>query len=104
MDLAALQQADVVVVGTWVDGLILFGQRPGGSGKLSKIPLLAGKPTYGFVTYAVDAGKTLDKLTAVLEDRDGDVRGAMAIRRDQLEVGAVSLAAGIVEAAPAALA
>ncbi|MEI2637841.1 MAG: hypothetical protein V9F03_02400 [Microthrixaceae bacterium] len=104
VDLAALQQADVVVVGTWVDGLILFGQRPGGSGKLSKIPLLAGKPTYGFVTYAVDAGKTLDKLTAVLEDRDGDVRGAMAIRRDQLEVGAVSLAAGIVEAVPAALA
>ena len=36
VDLAALQQSDVVIVGTWVDGLVLFGQRPGGAGKLAK--------------------------------------------------------------------
>ncbi|HNB95815.1 MAG TPA: flavodoxin family protein, partial [Microthrixaceae bacterium] len=38
VDLAALQQSDVVIVGTWVDGLVLFGQRPGGAGKLAKLP------------------------------------------------------------------
>jgi hypothetical protein len=83
VDLAALQQADVLVVGTWVDGLILVGQRPGGRGHLVKLPLLGGKPTYAFVTYAIDPGKTLDKLTAVLTERGADVRGAMTIRRDQ---------------------
>lgn len=101
VDLAALQQSDVVIIGTWVDGLILFGQRPGSSGKLSKIPLLAGKPTFVYVTYAVDAGKTLDKLTALVEGRDGDVRGGMAIRRDQLVDGCIDLAAGVVAAVPA---
>lgn len=100
VDLAALQQADVVIVGTWVDGLILFGQRPGSAGKLARIPLLAGKPTFVFVTYAVDAGKTLDKLTALIESRDGDVRGGMAIRRDQLAEGGAALAAGVVAAVP----
>lgn len=100
VDLAALQQSDVVIVGTWVDGLILFGQRPGNSGRLSKIPLLAGKPTYVYVTYAVNAGKTLDKLTAMVKSRDGEVRGGMAIRRDQLDDGCVELAAAVVSAAP----
>ena len=47
------------------------------------LPLLGGKPTYAFVTYAIDPGKTLDKLTAVLTERGADVRGAMTIRRDQ---------------------
>lgn len=98
VDLAALQQSDVVIVGTWVDGLILFGQRPGMSGKLSDIPLLAQKPTYVFLTYAVDAGKALDKLTALVAGRDGDVRGGMAIRRDQIEDGAAELAAGVMAA------
>lgn len=88
VDLAALQRADVVVVGTWVDGLILVGQRPGGRGHLAKLPLLGGKPTYGFVTYAIDAGKVLDKLTDVLSERGGDVRGAMTIRRDRIADGA----------------
>lgn len=87
VDLAALQRADVVVVGTWVDGLILVGQRPGGRGRLGSLPLLGGKPTYGFVTFAVHPGKTLDKLTATLESRGGDVQGAMTIRRDRLEEG-----------------
>lgn len=87
VDLAALQQADVVVVGTWVDGLILVGQRPGGRGRLAALPLLGGKPTYGFVTFAVHPGKTLEKLTSTLEARGGDVRGAMTIRRDRLADG-----------------
>ena len=64
VDLAALQAADVVIVGSWVDGLFFFGQRPGGSGKLTKLPLLGNKTTYVYVTYAVDPGKTLAKLTA----------------------------------------
>ncbi len=88
VDLAALQQADVLIVGTWVDGLILVGQRPGGRAHLGRLPLLHGKPTYAYVTYAIDPGRTLEKLTAVLEERGAQVEGAMTIRRDQSAQGA----------------
>lgn len=98
VDLAALQDSDVVVIGTWVDGLVLFAQRPGMARKLAGIPLLANKPTYVYMTYAINAGKALDKLTKLVEGRDGDVRGGMLIRRDQIEEGAVDLAAGLVAA------
>ena len=85
VDLAALQRADVLIVGTWVDGALIIGQRLGGRGRLAKLPLLGGKPTFGFVTYAIDPGKTLDKLTTALEERGADVRGAMTIRRALLD-------------------
>ncbi len=98
VDLGALQRADVVIVGTWVDGLILFGQRPGGAGKLAKLPLLGDKPTYVFVTYAINPGRTLDKLTAEVESRGGDVRGGMVIRRGRLEEESVEFARRVVDA------
>jgi hypothetical protein len=40
------------------------------------------------VTYAIDPGKTLDKLSVVLTERGADVRGAMTIRRDKNVQGA----------------
>jgi len=98
VDLPALQRADVVIVGTWVDGLILFGQRPGGAGKLRQLPLLGNKPTYVYVTYAVDPGKTLDKLSALVTERHGDVRGGMSIRRGDLAEGCAEFADRIVAA------
>ena len=90
--------ADVVVVGTWVDGLILFGQRPGGAGKLAKLPLLGDKPTYVYVTYAINPGRTLEKLTAEVEARGGDVRGGMVIRRGRLEEESIEFARRVVDA------
>jgi len=98
VDLAALQQADVVIVGTWVDGLLVIGQRPGGAGKLHHLPLLGDKPTYVYVTYAIDPGKTLDKFSALVAERRGDVRGGMAIRRNDLVEGCAEFADRIVAA------
>ena len=83
----ALAEADLVVVGTWTDGLVLFGQRPGRSGRLKKLPYITGKRCAVFVTYAVDAGNVLDKFVAMMEDRGGDVLGGLAIRRDDLAGG-----------------
>ena len=99
VDLPALQAADVLVVGSWVDGLFFFGQRPGGAGKLAKLPLLGNKPTYVYVTFALDPGKTLAKLTAVIEERDGDVVGGMTIRRNAIADGSVEFARRVVDAA-----
>lgn len=99
VDLAALQAADVVIVGTWVDGLLLFGQRPGGAGKLSKLPLLGDKPTYVYVTCAIDPGRTLDKLTEAVMMRHGNVKGGMVIKRSDLVEGSVEFAERVVAAA-----
>lgn len=99
VDLPALQAADVLIVGSWVDGLFFFGQRPGGGGKLSKLPLLGNKPTYVYVTFALDPGRTLAKLTALIEERHGDVVGGMTIRRNDLFEGSVEFAHRVVEAA-----
>jgi hypothetical protein len=88
VDLAQLQQADLVVVGGWTDGLFFVGQRPGRAGRLRKLPALAGKRAVCFVTYALDAGKTLEKLVAIVEGLGAVVEGGMTIRRDRLADGA----------------
>jgi menaquinone-dependent protoporphyrinogen IX oxidase len=85
--LEELAAADVVFIGTWVDGLILFGHRPGKAGKLKKLPVIDGKRAAAFMTYAVHAGKALDKLTRVVEERGGTVVARQLFRRDHLETG-----------------
>ena len=36
IDYKELADADLVFIGTWVDGLILLGQRPGDAGKIKR--------------------------------------------------------------------
>ena len=93
IDYQALHEADVVVIGGWTDGLFLIGQRPGRAGRLRNLPALKGKRAVCFVTYALDSGKTLDKLSAIVEGLGATVEGGMTIRRDKLEAGARDLAA-----------
>ena len=93
VDLADLQQADLVVVGGWTDGFFFVGQRPGRAGRLRKLPALAGKEAVCFVTYALDAGKTLEKLIAIVEGLGATVDGGMTIRRDRIDEGAEELVA-----------
>lgn len=88
VDLQWLSESDLVVVGTWVDGLFFFGQRPGRPWKLAKLPVIDGKMTAIYVTYALDCGKTLDKLQGVVERRGGEVIGGVALKRSDLEGGA----------------
>ena len=97
IDYQALGEADLVIVGTWTDGLVLFGQRPGRAGRLRKLPFITGKKAVGYVTYAIDCGSALEKLVAILEDRGGDVVGGMAIRRDQLETGTVDFVGRVLD-------
>ena len=79
--------ADVVFVGTWVDGLVVLGQRPGRAGRLRRLPVLDRKPVAVFCTYAINAGKALDKTAAILEAKGALVVGKHQFRRDRLEVG-----------------
>lgn len=88
VDLQALSQADLVVVGSWVDGMILFGQRPGRGGRLARLPVIDGKTAAVYCTYAVDPGKTLEKLSKIVTRRGGEVVGGYAIKRNRLRDGA----------------
>lgn len=97
IDYQSLRDADLVVVGGWTDGLFFFGQRPGRAGRLRKLPALRGKRAVCYVTYAVDAGRTLDKLIAIVEDLGATVEGGMTIRRDRLDEGARDFAARVLD-------
>ena len=88
IDYQALAEADLVVVGSWTDGLFVVGQRPGRAGRLRRLPYVSGKRCVVYCTYAIDPGRTLDKLVAIMEDRGAEVLGGMAIRRDDLAGGA----------------
>ena len=82
-----LAEADVVFVGTWVDGLVLFGHRPGRAGRLKSMPVVDGKRVAAFMTYAIHAGKALDRFARVLEERGAVVVARGLLRRDRLERG-----------------
>lgn len=85
--LKELAEADVVFLGTWVDGLILMGHRPGRAGKLRRMPVIDGKRAALFMTYAVHAGKALERFSRVVEERGAVVVGRQLFRRDRIEVG-----------------
>jgi flavodoxin len=94
----AIAGADLVLVGTWVDGALIVGQRPGKSKKLRRLPDLSGKRCLVFCTYAIDPGKTIEKLTRIVEERGGEVLGGMTLRRDRLAEDAEDFVARAVEA------
>ena len=89
----ALANADLVIVGSWTDGLFLFGQKPASAGRLSQLPFLTGKQAAVFCTYALETGKTLEKLEGIIRDRGADVIGGMAIRRNRLQEGSAEFVA-----------
>jgi hypothetical protein len=105
VDLQALSQSDLVIVGSWVDGVFLFGQRPGRGGRLARLPVIDGKKSAVYCTYALEPGKTLDKLAGIVRRRGGDVVGGFAIKRTDLSGGArefVDRLLGALDTAPAA--
>jgi len=98
VDLPALALADVVLLGGWVDGLFVFGQKPGRLGRLHRLPAIGGKKAVSFCTYAINPGHTLDKMDRLLESRGGESIGGLAINRRHIEEGAADLASRVVAA------
>jgi flavorubredoxin len=85
--LKELAEADVVFIGTWVDGLVLFGHRPGRAGRIKRMPVVDGKQVAAFMTYAIHAGKALDRFSRVLTERGAVVVARGLLRRDRLDQG-----------------
>ncbi len=94
----AIAAADLVIIGSWTDGLLIVGQKPAKSKKLKGLPDLTGKKVLVFCTYAIHPGKTIAKLTKIAEGLGGDVVGGMTLRRDRLDEDAAEFAARAVAA------
>jgi hypothetical protein len=84
-DHAAIQSADLVLVGTWVHGLFVVGQKPWGEGAISKLPSMVGKRAATFCTFALNPGRTLDTLDRIVADRGPEVIGGLALHRSKLD-------------------
>jgi Flavodoxin domain len=96
-----LAEADIVFAGTWVDGLILFGHRPGRAGRIRAMPVVDGKRVAAFMTYAIHAGKALDRFATVLEERGAIVVARALLRRDHLDRGISEFVASSLATVPA---
>lgn len=84
-DHASIQDADLVLVGTWVDGLFMVGQRPRAAAAISNLPAMRGKRAAAFCTFGLNPGRTLDKLTGAVQATGADVIGGLALNRFKLQ-------------------
>ena len=98
IDFKELADADLIFIGTWVDGLILFGQRPGEAGKVRSLPRLWNKRVVAFMTHAVNPGNAADKLADLLEGHGADVIAARSLNRRRLDEEAPAFAAEVLAA------
>ncbi len=100
-DFASVQQADIVLVGTWVHGLFVIGQSPWGLGAISQLPAMRGKRAAVFCTFALNPGTTLQRLTSAVNGLGADVVGGLALNRGKLEAHAEEFAARLIANVPA---
>lgn len=84
--LTEIAEADLLAVGTWVDGLVLFGHRPGGTAKLMTLPSLHHKPVAAFATYKWYPGNCIDQIADLLAYKGADVIHHRAFNKAQLDV------------------
>ncbi len=84
-DLASIQRADIVIVGTWTHGLFVVGQTPFALGNIANLPTMRGKQAACFLTFALNAGKSIDKLSTAVGQTGADVIGGLEIKRNYLD-------------------
>lgn len=86
---ADVEQADLLFIGTWIQGFILFGVKPAGADLwVPALPSLAGKPAAVFCTYAFSPRRSLDRLSDLLAARGAVVVGQQAFHRSRPGEGA----------------
>lgn len=101
-DMQSIQDADMVVVGTWVHGLFVVGQAPWGLGAIQHLPAMRGKRAATFCTFALDPGRTLDRLGEAVRSVGADVVGGLALHRSRLEAHAEEFVGRLVAGVTAA--
>ena len=84
-DLASVEQADVVLIGTWTHGFFVVGQQPWALGKIANLPTMRGKKAACFLTFALNAGKSIDKLSTAVGQTGAEVIGGLEIKRNYID-------------------
>jgi flavodoxin len=93
-----VQRADVLFLGTWVHGYVLFGVKPAGAATwVPGLPDLAGKPVGVFCSYAFFPGPALRTLSALLQARGATIRCERAFHRSRPADGADEFVRSVVE-------
>jgi flavodoxin len=98
LDYKALATADLVILGTWVAGHFVIGQKPGDARRLAKVPPLTGKQVALFLTYAINPGAALRKFEKQLTRDGAEVLGGYAWKRNTLPAGVDDFVDGILGA------
>lgn len=83
-DLESVHRADMVIVGTWTHGLFVVGQAPFALGNVANLPTLRGKKAACFLTFALNAGRSIDRLTTAVGQTGAEVVGGLEIKRNYL--------------------
>lgn len=81
-DSAAIAEADLICVGSWVKGLFIIGQRPTPQTLefIQALPSLDGKKALAFCTYKVAVGSSLSKMANGLQAKGAQVVGKLKYR------------------------
>jgi flavodoxin len=73
-------KADLIIIGTWTDGLFGIGAKPAQLGQLNTLPSIAHRPVAAFVTYEISDRLSLTKFQKWLEERDAKVIAAAGFK------------------------
>jgi hypothetical protein len=99
-EMASIQDADLIIIGTWVHGLFVVGQAPWGLGAIVGLPAMHGKLAATYCTFALNPAKTLDKLDGAVGRLGAEVIGGLALHRSKLAAHAEEFAARLVANVP----
>ena len=99
-EMASIQDADVIIIGTWVHGLFVVGQAPWGLGAIAGLPAMQGKLAATFCTFALNPAKTLDKLDGTVSRLGAQVIGGLALHRSKLAAHSEEFAARLIANVP----
>jgi flavodoxin len=95
-----IEAADMLFIGTWVQGFILFGVKPAGASLwVPALPSLKGKAVGLFCTYVFSPLDSLRTLETLLEARGATILGQHAFHRRHLYNGVEPFAQRIIQLA-----
>ncbi|MBK8027505.1 MAG: hypothetical protein IPK19_40495 [Chloroflexi bacterium] len=93
-------QCDLLFIGTWIRGFILFGVKPAGVELWApSLPNLMNKPTGVFCTYRYNPRNSLDTLSLWVSDRGANVVAQHAFHRSMVEEGAGEFVRSVIDSA-----
>ena len=92
-------KADLLILGTWTDGLFGLAARPAQIGKLMTLPSIAHKQVAVFVTYEISAKASLPKFADWAERQDAHVVAQAAFSRRKLDEGVADFVTAALEGA-----